>query len=110
MTEPSRSKIDDWLKRAEEALKRATDAVGDAWKATEGQRREAWETAKRAAEQATDALDRGIEAAKERMDKDTPPAAGDEATESTTSADTQHDGDGDAGAETAEPPGDQPAV
>lgn len=69
MPESETGKVDVWIKRGEDALKKATEAMSEAWKATEDKRREAWETAKKAAEQATDALDKGIEAAKEKMDR-----------------------------------------
>lgn len=71
------SKVDSWLKQAEDALQKASEAVSEAWMATEGTRREAWLTAQRAAAQASEALDQGIDAAKgawERAATDEPEA------------------------------------
>ena len=65
MNESNPSPTENWLKKAEEALQMATDALGQAWKSTEGPRSQAWETAKSAVNQAAEAVDQGLAAAKD---------------------------------------------
>jgi len=98
MSDDGKSMLDGWLKAAEEALQKASDAVADAWGATEGSRRQAWETAKQAVDQASEALDQGIDVAKTTWD--TTSGSGGDAASSAQPADT------DTGAETAEPEDD----
>ena len=65
MSDKGNSAAESWLQKAEDALQRATEAVAEAWKATEDVRGQAWETAKHAVDQAAEALDHGIDAAKQ---------------------------------------------
>jgi hypothetical protein len=57
-----------WLDEAEDALKRAGDALKAAWDQTRDSRMAALETAKEAANRLGEAIDQGIEVAKETWD------------------------------------------
>ena len=51
----------DWVKEAEEALERATEALRNAWDETRESRVNALGSAKQAAKQLGEAIDRGVE-------------------------------------------------
>lgn len=56
----------EWVREAEDALGRATEAVRVAWEETRDSRMKALESAKQAAKQLGEAIDRGVDAARSR--------------------------------------------
>jgi hypothetical protein len=67
-----------WLDEAEDAWRRAGDALKAAWDQTRDSRMAALETAKEAANRLGEAIDQGIEVAKETWDPGKGDARGDE--------------------------------
>lgn len=62
MTKEDEASRPDWVKEAEEALDRATEAIRSAWDETRDSRMHALGSAKQAAKQLGEAIDRGVEA------------------------------------------------